>query len=107
MANWATVADVLAYTGATVTDAQITQAQGVLDIMANVTNDAAANLKARDVRLLKQATAYQTVWMVNQVDTFTRTDVTGARQDGVQFSAPEHNPDYLILAPLAKRCLDR
>lgn len=105
MATWATTADVLEYTGTTVTDAQITQAQGVIDIISGVTPDGDDVISTRDQRLLKQALAYQTVWMVNQIDVFTRTDVDSLTQDGLQI-APG-NDDALILAPLAKRCLDR
>ncbi len=105
MANWASVAEVLAYTGSTVTDAQITAANGVIDLFAGVTDTTRANLGARDLRLLKQATAYQTVWQIGQVDPFTRTDVKTADQDGADFTLS--HDDALLLAPLAKRCLDR
>lgn len=105
MSNWATAADVLAYTGATVTDAQISVSQGVIDIYSQVTTDTIDPISERDRRLLKQALAYQTVWQINQVDVFTRTDVSSVNQDNMQF-APA-NAEALMLAPLAKRCLDR
>lgn len=105
MTNWASVADVLAYTGAVVTDLQIGVAQGVIDIYAQVTPDTTDPISPRDLRLLKQALAYQTVWQANQVDLITRTDVSQVNQDGLSFT-PAHS-EALILAPLASRCLAR
>lgn len=105
MATWASTADVLAYTGATVTDAQIAVSQGLIDIYAQVTPDTTDPISERDLRLLKQALAYQTVWQVNQIDVMTRTDVSSVNQDNMQFTPA--GPESLILAPLAKRCLDR
>jgi hypothetical protein len=107
MANWASTVDVLAYTNTTVTDAQITVANGVIDLFSGVTDAASGNLSARDLRLLKQATAYQTVWQVAQVDPLTRTDVASLSQDGTSFTTPTGNDDALLLSPHAKRCLDR
>lgn len=105
MTTWASIADVLAYTGATVTDAQIGVAQGVIDIYAQVTTDTVEPISPRDRRLLKQALSYQTVWQINQVDLITRTDVSQVNQDGMSFSPA--GADALLLAPLTKRCLDR
>ena len=105
MADWTDPAAVLAATGVTVTTNQITQANGIIDIYSNITTAASANLTPRDRRLLASATNYQAAWMARQVDVFTRTEVESATQDGVSFS-PAHE-DALMLAPLAKRCLDR
>jgi hypothetical protein len=103
MANWASVAEVLAYTGTTVTDAQITMSQAVIDIFSGTQIEALANHSARDLRLLKMATAYQTVWQIAQVDVTSRTDVKQLSQDGANFTPA--GPDSLLLAPLAARCL--
>lgn len=102
---WASVFEVLELTGVTVTIAQLDYAQGVIDLFSGVTEDAWANLSGRNLRLLNAATAYQAVWMAAQVDVITRTDVSELDQDGVKFT-PAHQ-DALLLAPLAKRCLDR
>jgi hypothetical protein len=107
VANWASIAEVLEYTGSTVTDAQITVANGVIDLFSGVTDLARDNLSDRDLRLLSKAAAYQAVWQIAQVDVFTRTDVATSSQDGASFTAPTGNPDFAQLAPLAKRCLDR
>lgn len=105
MANWATAAEVLALTGQTVTDAQITAANGLIDTFANVTDLARDNLSARDLRLLSKATGYQAVWMAAQVDVLTRVDVKRIQQDAMD--VVPGNDDAMFLAPLAKRCLDR
>lgn len=105
--TWATVEDVLAVTGVTVTSDVLTQAQGVIDIVSNMSVDQAVDLRisARDLRWLGMALCYQAAWQSNQVDVITRTDVTGVTQEGMQFSPA--NDTALILSPLAKRCLDR
>lgn len=103
--TWATAADVLAVTGQTVDTAEVTRAQGVIDIYSNVTIEASGNVRARDARLLSMAVCYQTAWQANQIDVMTRTDVQSLSQDGASFTTS--NDEALVLAPLAKRCLDR
>lgn len=100
---WATPADVIAYTGVTVDAAALTRAEHVVALLAGVSPEAV--LKPRDLRYLKQATAYQVAFMAAQVDTFSRTDVRSASQDGASYVLG--GEDALVLAPLAKRCLDR
>ena len=103
---WGTVQEVVAYTGEHNVDADdLTKAQLVIDIFSGVTEDAAPHLKARDLRLLKNATALQAVWVGAQVDALTRTDVSEADQDGARFKLA--HDDALVLAPLAKRCLSQ
>lgn len=101
--GWASAAEALVITGATVTDAQLDQAQSVLDLYADVTTAALPGLAARNVRLLKAAHAYQAVWMANQIDVLTRTAVASISQDGV--SVVPAGPDALHLAPLAAKAL--
>lgn len=103
--TWITAADVLAVTGVNVGDSDVAQAQGVIDIISNVTTEDSATMSARDIRLISLALCYQTVWQYNQIDVLTRTDVASITQDGLQFTPA--NKDALMLAPLAKRCLDR
>lgn len=101
---WATAGEALTLTGASVTTAQLAQAQGVVELFAGITEDNTADLGA-NLRLLRAAVAYQAVWMAAQIDVATRTDVQSIQQDGTNVT-PGH-ADALILAPLAKRCLDR
>ncbi len=103
MASWTTEAEVLALTGTTVTAAQLTHAQGVIDLFAGVTLAALPNLSPRNIRLLKLAAGYQAAWQVAQVDVPSRTEVQQVQQDGVSFSTG--HPDALVLAPLARRAL--
>lgn len=110
--SWATVADVTTATGATVTDAQLAQAQSVIELrvgrtLASTTaNDGVTSkLRASALHWLKMAVAYQVTWMVAQPDLFTRSDVEGINQDGV--SATFRGADGLTLAPLAKRALKK
>jgi hypothetical protein len=103
--TWADEARVLELTGVSVTSEQLDQAQGVLDVYAGVTVEAAANLSARDLRLLGQALAYQAAWMNRQLDVFSRLEVSEVDQDGMRFKPSSQ--DALILAPLADRCLRR
>lgn len=104
---WAIPADVAALTGITATDAQVSQAQGVVELLADVTEDAtiAGNISTKNHRLLKQAVAYQAAWITQHPDAFTNMDVTAVSQD--QVSATMAHANAVILSPLAKRCIDR
>lgn len=105
MTTWTTTADVLTLTGVTVTDADIAQAGAVIDVCSGVTYSTAlaAELSARDLRLLGLAVAYQAAWAKQQVDLYSRTDVSRVQQDGV--TVDPANPDALFTAPLAARAL--
>lgn len=104
---WATDAETLAYTGITPTSAQLAQAQGVIELFADTTVAAsdAGNISPKNLRLLKQATAYQAAWISQHPDAFTSMDTTSFSQD--QVSATLLHANAGILAPLAKRCVDR
>lgn len=105
--TWATTSDVATYTGLNVTAAQTEQAQAVIELFADVTEDAsdAGNISAKNLRLLKQAVAYQAAWITQHPDAFTNIDLTNFNQD--QVSGTLAHANALILAPLAKRCVDR
>ncbi len=104
---WATTSDVATYTGVTVTAAQVEQAQGVVEIFADVTEDASDDglISAKNLRLLEQAVAYQAAWITQHPDAFTNQDASSISQD--QVSATFAHANAAILAPLAKRCIDR
>lgn len=107
MSAWATTQDVATYTGKTVTDAQIAQAQAVVEIFADTTTAAtdASTVSSKNVRLLKLAVAYQAAWITQHPDAFTSMDTTAVSQD--QVTATWLHANAQILAPLAKRCIDR
>lgn len=105
--TWASTTDVATYTGVTVTAAQVEQAQAVVELFADTTTDAsdAGNISAKNLRLLKLAVAYQAAWITQHPDAFTNIDVNSFNQD--QVSGTLTHANALILAPLAKRCIDR
>lgn len=106
MSNWVTGTEASTITGKTVTDPQVSVAQPIIEIFTNVTTEASASLKPRDLRLLRYATAYQAYWMTTQVDVLSRLDVDNVTQDGVTYAKGDE-PDVYVLAPLAKRCVLR
>ncbi|MGY0062841.1 hypothetical protein ACWY4P_40950 [Streptomyces sp. LZ34] len=105
--TWATTGDVTTYTGITATAAQVEQAQVVVEIFADTTEDAsdAGNISPKNLRLLRLAVAYQAAWITQHPDAFTNIDLTQVQQDGVVASMQHNNA--LVLAPMAKRCIDR
>lgn len=103
-ASWAQAADVAAYTGVTVTDAQVMQAQAVMDMFSARTYDAAARIGTRDLYWLKLATAYQAAWMLAQPDLFTRLDFQAIAMG----NRPVQLKDQaLLIGPLALKALRR
>jgi hypothetical protein len=105
MAAWVTAARALELIGETVTDADIARAQPVIELYSGTSPDADADHTARTLRALEYAVSYQAAWMATQIDTTARMDVSTLSQDGVSLT-PAHE-DAQLLAPLAKRWLDR
>jgi len=105
--SWATVQDVATYTGATATDPQIAQAQAMVELFADTTEDAsdAGLISTKNLRLLRMAVSYQAAWMQVHPDLFTHHDAQSVQQDSVAYTPPHANAS--LLAPLAKRCIDR
>jgi hypothetical protein len=103
--TWATAADVLSLTDATVTDAQLTQANAAIELHAGrLYTDAAARTGTRDIEWMRRACAYQAAWMLAQPDMFTRLEMQAISATGrpVPIIA-----SALTLAPLARRALNR
>lgn len=106
MTPWATADDVLSLTNAAVTHRDIGVAQGVISTFTGIDDDdMMAMITGRDARYLQRAVCYQAAWMVAQIDALSRTDVATLDQDGVNFQTSHR--DALVLAPMAKRCIDR
>lgn len=103
-ASWAQAADVAALTGTTVTDAQVMQAQAVIDLFSARTYDALPRIGTRDLYWLKLATAYQAVWMAAQPDMFTRLDFDTIAMGNRPVQLKD---DSLRIAPLAAKALKR
>lgn len=104
---WASVQEVVDLTGQTLTTTQISVAQGVIELVADVTESADANLSPRDLRYLKMATAYQAVYMVSNAhaDFFAQSDVSELDQDGVKFKYSDRQGGLLSVP--AKRALEK
>lgn len=113
MTNWATTSDVYNLTGETVEDVDINKAQGIIDLFSEVTSESAltedgestGQISPKNLRYLRQATAYQTVWMLQHPDVFTNVDYSTFSEDGL--SATNTHSNAQILAPLATRALRR
>lgn len=104
--TWCTIEQVENLTGVTVTDSQLLKAQGVIETFVDVDPaDPGDHLSTRDRNRLVNATAYQAGWMFEQIQLETRTDVENLTQDGQSFRYA--NPDAVVLAPLAKRNIDK
>lgn len=103
--SWASTADVLTYTGSSVSQDTVDAAQAIVELFADTVENENVELSTKNLRLLKLAVAYQSAWMSAQPDLFTRTDVGLMTQDGVSFTSPHANS--LILAPFARRAIAR
>lgn len=109
--------DVAVYAWCSLTDvANITGAQGVSQQSLDLARDAIefatgaiesvnrVYLSRRDYYFLRQAVAYQAVWIQAQPDYLTRDDVASFTQDGVTING---TPDRVRLAPLARSACRR
>ena len=112
-ATWCTIDDVLLLTGKTVSDAQLQQAATVLELHLGrtyqelVANPDGGTLKVgrRDREWLRRACAYQAAWMLAQPDMYQRLDMDPVAKSGVRGFVLKG--DALLLAPLARRALQR
>lgn len=102
---WATISETLTYTGITVGADNIEAAQAMVELFADVTEDADENISSKNLRLLKMAVAYQAAWISDHPDVFTHLDVSTMLQDGIQYTHSHVNAG--VLAPMAKRAIDR
>lgn len=105
--SWATVAETLTYTGITVTEAEVEQAQAIVELFCDTSEEAsdAGLISSKNLRFLKMAVAYQAAWITEHPDLFTHVDVSTMLQDGLQFVAGHENA--FLLAPFARRSINR
>jgi hypothetical protein len=101
---WASVQDVTNATGATVTAAQLAQAQAAIEVFTNRIYADTDRIRTRDLHWLGQAVAYQAAWIAGQFGLETRLDATQIQQDQVSTTL---QGDGLVLAPMAARALRR
>jgi hypothetical protein len=103
--EWAFITPAAAATlvGQDISEADLFAAQGMIAVFADVTG--APVLSGRDAVLLGTATAYQAAFVAANPDLLTAADVTALSQDGA--SAQFDGADARLLAPMARRCLNR
>lgn len=104
---WATPEQTYSLTKRTVTEDDLEAAQAIIEIPAGTTEEAsgAGNISTYNLRMLRNAVAYQAVWMLDHPDVFTHIDTDGMAQDGVSY---QHAHAWAkLLAPLAYRCVNR
>jgi hypothetical protein len=101
---WASAQDVIDATGVTVTEQQLAQAQADIEIFTNRIYADSARIRTRDLHWLGQAVARQAAWIAGQFGLETRLDATQIQQDQVSTTL---QGDGLVLAPMARRALNR
>ncbi|MGW5175900.1 hypothetical protein ACWERY_16250 [Streptomyces sp. NPDC004082] len=101
---WATAQQVTDTTGVTVTDAQLARAQAAIEVFSNRIYPDQDRMRTRDLYWLGQAVAYQAAWQAGQFGLETRLDATQIQQDQVSSTL---TGDGLVLAPMARRALNR
>ena len=104
---WATIAETLTITRTTVDQDTLDAAQFLIEVFADTTEDAsdAGVISETNLRFLKGAVAYQAAWMTAHPDQFTNADFESFQMDGLSVTRSHANSG--ILAPMAKRCIDR
>jgi hypothetical protein len=104
---WVTEDEVATITGRDATAESIAAAQVIVEIFAGTTELAsdAEVISSRNLRLLKNAVAFQAVWLDSHPDVLDAMDVQGVSQDGLNAQYATANAH--ILAPLTDRCIKR
>jgi hypothetical protein len=106
MASWASIEDVKTLTGRDLTDVDRTLAVTAIELHTGLIEAVErTGMTGRDRYWLKLAVAYQAVWLLAQPDYLERNAVASVAQDGQSASAG--NPDWLTLAPLARKALKK
>ena len=106
---WAQPADVLTLTGITVTDAVVLQAQTSIEVLTGRTFvTPSTSLSVRDLYWLKTAVAYQAAWLPQQVDLYSKAELSNISQDGMNITYdPATAGKALVCAPMARRAMRR
>ncbi|MFG2412584.1 hypothetical protein [Streptomyces goshikiensis] len=100
-----TIGEVEVITMIEVTPMQLAAAQTVVELFADTTEDSTDLISSKNLRLLKQAVAFQAAWLTAHPDAYTNTDFASFKMDGL--GVTNRHANAMILAPLAKRCIDR
>lgn len=103
---WATIDQVATITGRTVTDADRNLAVASIEPLIGLIEEVErTDISDRDRYWLRQAVAFQAVWIASQPDYLERNAVSSMSQDGQ--SANGANPEWLLLNGNARRALKR
>jgi len=102
LATWASLSDVASITNKDVAEEDLLSAQFIIEMVVNRTPNA-TKIGQRDLIWLKRAVAYQTAWMKENPDIFSRHKVLGIQQDGVNTMFA--SKDAVYLGPLAIRAI--
>lgn len=106
MATWATPGDVTGLTGVTVSQAQLSIATGIIELVTGVTEQDMADGDAR-LPWLTRAVAYQAAFIHDHPDLFGALDVDRERLGDHTIDLRDGDPFAATLAPLAKIALAR
>jgi len=105
--SWASIADTQSITKTTVDQDTLDAAQFLIEIFTDTTEDSSDRglISTKNLRLLRGAVAYQAAWMTAHPDQFTNADFESFQMDGL--SVTRNHANSGLLAPMAKRCIDR
>lgn len=105
--SWATADDVYTVTGREASTENLALAQTMMEIFSGTTEYAsdAELIASKNLRLLRNAVAFQAVWLDSHPDVIDAMDVAGVSQDGLNATYAYANAH--LVAPLAQRCLER
>lgn len=105
--SWATAEDVYTITGREASPEALAVAQVFIEIFAGTTEVASDDglIATTNLRMLRNAVAFQAVWLDSHPDVLDAMDVEGVSQDGL--NAQYANANAHLLAPMATRCLNR
>lgn len=105
--SWATAEDVYTITGREASPEALAVAQVFIEIFAGTTEAASDDglIATTNLRMLRNAVAFQAVWLDSHPDVLDAMDVEGVSQDGL--NAQYANANAHLLAPMATRCLNR
>ncbi len=104
---WATDEDVETVTGREASQTALAVAQVMIEIFSGATeiNSDDGLISPRNLRMLRNAVAFQAIWLDTHPDVLDAMDVSGVSQDGLNATFATANAH--LLAPMADRCLSR
>lgn len=104
---WATADDVYTVTGREASVESLALAQTMIEIFSGTTELASDDdlIASRNLRLLRNAVAFQAIWLDVHPDVVEAMDVEGVSQDGLNAQYATANAH--LIAPMAQRCLSR